>query len=89
MSAIEACAWCGSTEQVSTVRYHEGEDSKEEPLCATCKATGLERRRTRRAKKRKATPATRAMRAAGVIFVAVSVIIFLLGVVAAYQSFFG
>ena len=87
--ATEACAWCGSPDQVSTVRYREGGDSKEEPLCATCKATGLERRRARRSRKRKATPTTRAMRAAGVAFVAVSVIVFLLGVAAAYQSFFG
>ena len=87
--AIETCAWCGSPEQVSTVRYHEAGDSKEEPLCATCKATGLERRRARRIRTRKASPTTRAMRAAGIAFVAVSVIVFLLGVAAAYQSFFG
>jgi superfamily II helicase len=77
------CAWCGSTDDVAPVSYHEAWGRQQEILCANCKATQLVRRKVRSKHRRKATARQRATRAA---LVALSLLVFLFGVAAALQS---
>lgn len=84
------CAWCGSTEGVTVVEFVDADGSRQsDAICAECKASQLVRRRARRSTKPRRTKATTAGRVAGTALVVLSVLVFVLGVVAAYQSWFG
>ena len=85
----ETCAWCGSADDVFEVTYFDDDGNRcSERICAGCKGT-LVRRRARRATRPERAKVTIRMRVAGAILVVVSLAVFLLGVFAAVQSFFG